>query len=156
MSAVFLTVQALLANATVTGVTSTRVQPFPLKQGTALPAIAIAMSNEEEEMMLAGSSQYPNATVQVHCVATTASDVIRLGEKVKGALRDLLFYDSNSPSNGGSFTKDALDFTDFSDDLTTFRRVMGYSLRWRGAVTAPADTGSGRRGGYFGSRFFGV
>lgn len=129
MSAVFLTIRALLANGTVTGVVSNRVQPFPLKQGTALPAIAVALSNEEDELTLSGSAQYPDTTVQVHCVATSATAAIQLGEKVKGALRDLLF--SDSPPVNASFTKDALDFTDYSDDLTTHRRVMGFSVRWR-------------------------
>lgn len=129
MSAVFMTIRALLCKTTVTAVTSTRIEPFPLKLGTALPAIAVALSAEEEEMLLSGSSQYPQATVQVHCIATTASDAIRLGEKVKVALRDLLF--SDSPPVNASFVKDSLDFTDYSDDLTTHRRVMGYSVRWR-------------------------
>ena len=129
MSAVFMTIRALLANGTVTGVVSDRVQPFPIKQGTALPALAVALSAEDIEMMLSGSSQYPNATVQVHCITTTATSAIQLGDKVKGALRDLNF--SDSPPISASFIKDALDFTDFSDDLTTFRRVMGFSVRWR-------------------------
>jgi len=129
MSAVFMTIRALLANGTVTAVVSDRVQPFPIKQGTALPALAVALSAEDIEMMLSGSSQYPNATVQVHCITTTATSAIQLGEKVKGALRDLNF--SDSPPISASFIKDALDFTDFSDDLTTFRRVMGFSVRWR-------------------------
>jgi len=129
MSAVFMTIRALLANGTVTAVVSDRVQPFPIKQGTALPALAVALSAEDIEMMLSGSSQYPNATVQIHCITTTATSAIQLGEKVKGALRDLNF--SDSPPISASFIKDALDFTDFSDDLTTFRRVMGFSVRWR-------------------------
>ena len=129
MSAVFMTVRALVANTTVNAVISGRAMPFPLKQGTALPAIAVAMSDEDEPLMLAGSSRYPNATVQVHCIATTASDAIRLGEKVKAALRDLYF--SDSPPVGASFVKDALDFTDFADDLSSYRRVIGFSVRWR-------------------------
>lgn len=129
MSAVFLTIRGLLANGTVNAVVSDRVQPHPIKQGTGLPAIAVAMSSEEEELLLSGSSRYPQATVQVHCIATTATSAISLGEKVKGALRDLYF--SDSPPIGASFTKDAVDFTDYADDLSTFRRVMSFSVRWR-------------------------
>lgn len=129
MSAVFMTVRGLLANATVTAVTSTRIQPAPVKQGTVLPAIGVAMSAEVEEEMLSGSSQYPEASVQVHCIAATATAAISLGEKVKVALRDLYF--SDSPPIGASFVKDAVDFTDFTDDLTTHRRVMSFSVRWR-------------------------
>jgi hypothetical protein len=69
MSAVSLTINALLAQAGVTALVSTRIKPFPLPQGQALPAIAVAMSAEDEEYLLGGASQYPEATVQVHCTA---------------------------------------------------------------------------------------
>ncbi len=124
-----MTIRALLADATVTAVTSTRIQPFPVKQGTLLPAIAVALSGEIEEEMLSGSSQYPEASVQVHCIAPTATAAIQLGEKVKVALRDLYF--SDAPPVGASFVKEAVDFTDFTDDLTTYRRVMSFTVRWR-------------------------
>jgi hypothetical protein len=130
-SAVSLTVKALLAASPVTAIVSTRVQPLPLKLGTALPAIAVAMSSEDDRLTLSGASQYPESTVQVHCIASTATDAIALGEAVKRALRDLLYTNSDSPPVKASFVKDPLDFTDFADDLTTHRRVMGYSLRWR-------------------------
>ncbi|RWN33431.1 hypothetical protein [Mesorhizobium sp.] len=131
MSAVSLTIKALLAQGNVTGVTSTRVRPFPLPQGEALPAIAVAMSAEDEEYLLAGSGQYPSATVQIHCIALKASDAIELGEKVKVALRDLLYTSADSPPVRASFQKDAIDFTDFADDLSTHRRVMSFNVRWR-------------------------
>lgn len=129
MSAVFMTIRALLSKTAVTAITSTRIQPAPVKQGTTLPAIAVAMSGEVEEEMLSGSSQYPEASVQVHCLAATATDAIKLGELVKVSLRDLYFTDS--PPVGASFVKEAVDFTDYTDDLTTHRRVMSFSVRWR-------------------------
>jgi len=131
MSAVSLTVKALLVSSPVTSIVSSRVYPFPLAQGTALPAIAIAMSAEDEPEMLSGSSRYPESTVQVHCIGTTAPSAIELGEAVKTRLRDLLYSTSDSPPIQASFLKDAVDFTDYSDDLTTHRRVMSFSLRWR-------------------------
>lgn len=129
MSAVFMTIRALLSKTAVTTVTSTRIQPAPIKQGALLPAIAVAMSGEVEEEMLSGSSQYPEASVQVHCLAATATAAIQLGELVKVSLRDLYFADS--PPVGASFVKEAVDFTDYTDDLTTHRRVMSFSVRWR-------------------------
>jgi hypothetical protein len=131
MSAVSLTINALLAQAGVTAVTSTRVKPFPLPQGLALPAIAVAMSSETEEQLLAGASQYPETSVQVQCIATKASEAIDLGEAVKNALRDRLYTSSDSPPVVASFQKDGVDFTDFADDLSTHRRVMAFSIRWR-------------------------
>ena len=130
-SAVSLTIKALLAQSGVTGTTSTRVRPFPLSQGESLPAIAVAMSAEDEEYTLSGAAQYPQTTVQIHCIALTGSAAIELGERVKEGLRDLLYTSSDSPPVKASFQKEPVDFTDFSDDLSTHRRVMAYSLRWR-------------------------
>lgn len=132
MSAVSLTIQALLAKAGVTGTTSTRIYPSVLPHSTALPAIAVSLSGEEEEMLLQGASQYPRASVQIHCVAATAKAAIELGEAVKTALRDHLYTDNDSPPTyRASFQKQSLDFTDYADNLTTHRRVMGYEVRWR-------------------------
>jgi hypothetical protein len=130
-SAVQLTINALLAQAGVIAVTSTRIKPFPLPQGLALPAIAVAMSAEDDAYTLAGASQYPETSVQIHCIALTASAAIESGERVKEGLRDLLYTSSDSPPVKASFQKEPIDFTDFSDDLSTHRRVMGFSLRWR-------------------------
>lgn len=128
MSAVALTIKALLAQAGVTGTTSTRIYPFPLPHTTTLPAIAVALSGEDEEQLLAGASQYAFSSVQVHCIAQKAKDAIALGEAVKTALRDHLF---TSGATKASFQKDGVDFTDYADDLSTHRRVMGFSVRWR-------------------------
>lgn len=131
MSAVSLTIKALLAQSTVTAVTSTRIYPLPLPLGTDIPAIAVAMSSEEEEYTLQGAAQYPNSTVQIHCIAEKARDANELGEKVKVALRDLLYNNGNSPPSNASFQKESTDFTDYADNLTTHRRVMTFSVRWR-------------------------
>lgn len=133
-SAVSLTVKALLAAPGVTGVVSTRVRPYPLPQGESLPAIAVAMSSEADEALLQGAARYPEATVQIHCIATGstgASTAIELGERVKEALRDLLYTSADSPPVKASFQKDPVDFTDFDDAITTQRRVMSFSVRWR-------------------------
>lgn len=132
MSAVSLTIKALLAKSGVTSVTSTRIYPGVLPHSTSLPAIAVSLSSEDEEMLLQGASQYPQASVQIHCVASKAKDAIELGEKVKTVLRDHLYTDGNSPPlYRASFQKEALDFTDYADNLTTHRRVMSFSVRWR-------------------------
>ena len=128
MSAVSLTIKALLAQASVTGTTSTRIYPFPLPPSTNLPAIAVAMSAEDETYLLQGASQYPETTVQIHCIAQKAKDALELGEKVKVALRDLLFA---SGAIRASFQKAGPDFTDYADNLSTHRRVMSFSVRWR-------------------------
>jgi hypothetical protein len=131
MSGVSLAIRALLVPSPVTAAVGSRVYPYPLPSTTALPAIAIAMSAEDEEMLLQGASVYPQTVVQVHCVAGSAKDAIELGEKVRDHLRDLAYVSADVPPEHASFEKDAVDFTDFSDDLSTHRRVMSFNLRWR-------------------------
>lgn len=132
IGAVSLTIKALLAASPVTAIVSTRIQPAPLLQGTTLPAIAVALSGEADEMLLAGASQYMESTVQVHCLygasETSSGDVQDLGETVKNALRDLLF---TSGSIKASFTKDPVDMSGFFEDASTHRRLMSFSIRWR-------------------------
>lgn len=130
-SAVSLTVKALLAAPGVTGVVSTRIRPYPLPQGESLPAIAVAMSSEADEYMLQGASQYPLSGVLLHCIGRSASEAIELGEAANRALRDLHYVTADSPAVHVSFQKGGVDFTDFADDLSTYRRVMGYDARWR-------------------------
>jgi hypothetical protein len=131
MSAVSLTIKALLAQSGVTSLVSTRIYPLPLPPSTTLPAIAVALSAEDEEMLLGGASQYAFASVQVHCIAASAGAAIDLGEAVKTALRDHYYANGDSPPSGASFIKEAVDFTDYSDNLTTHRRVMAFAVRWR-------------------------
>jgi hypothetical protein len=132
ITAVSLTIKALMAAPGVTAITGTRIEPMPVAQTTDLPAIAVALSAEDEAMLLAGSSHYPESSVQIHCLfrasQTSAGEVIDLGEAVKLALRDLLF---TSGTVKASFTKEPIDFTDFSEDASTHRRVMSFSIRWR-------------------------
>jgi len=128
ITAVSLAIKALSAQSSVTAITSTRIYVSPVPQGTVLPAIAVALSAEEEEYLLAGSSQYPQSTVQIHCLAAKGSAALDLGDTVKIALRDLLF---TSGSVKASFAKEAVDFTDYADDQSSARRVMSFSVRWR-------------------------
>jgi hypothetical protein len=130
-SAVSLTIKALLVPSPVTAIVASRVYPFPLPPSTALPAIAIAMSAETEDMLLQGASVYPQTSVQVHCIAAKASAAVELGEDVKDHLRDLHFV---AGTDHASFEKDSVDFTDYLDDLTTHRRVMTFNLRWRSSA----------------------
>lgn len=128
MSAVSLTIKALLADNPVKAVTSTHIYPFPIPLGTALPAIAVGMSGEDDQYTLSGANQFPESSVQIHCIAAKAKDAIELGEKVKSALQDLHY------TTGGAdawWSKEPLDFTDFADDQLTYRRVMSFAVRWR-------------------------
>jgi hypothetical protein len=128
ITAVSLAIKALSAQSSVTAITSTRIYVSPVPQGTALPAIAVALSAEDEAMLLAGSSQYPESSVQIHCLAAKGSAALDLGETVKLALRDLLF---TSGAIKASFSKEPIDFQELADDQSTARRVMSFAIRWR-------------------------
>ncbi|RVD16865.1 MAG: DUF3168 domain-containing protein [Mesorhizobium sp.] len=128
MSGVSLAIKALLSRAAVKAITGTRVYPFPLPPKTRLPAIAVAMAGEDDEYMLDGAGQYPETSLQFHCVAATAKAAIELGEVVKQEMRDLHYTAAGADA---LFTKEALDYTDFATDLSTHRRIMGFSNRWR-------------------------
>lgn len=128
MSGVSLTIKALLASDAVKALVARRVFPFPLPLKTKLPAIAVAMSGEDDDYLLDGAGKYPSTDVMVHCIAADTDTAIQLGETVKAELQDLHF------TAGGAdalFTKLALDYTDSATDLSTQRRIMGFSVRWR-------------------------
>lgn len=128
MSGVSLTVKALLSRTAVKAITGQRVYPFPLPPGAKLPAIAVAMSGEDDEYLLDGAARYPETALQLHCVAADAKAALELGEVVKQEMQDLHY------TAGGAdalFTKESLDYTDFATDLSTHRRLMGFSVRWR-------------------------
>lgn len=128
MSGVSLTIKALLSRSAITAVVAQRVFPYPLPLKTKLPAIAVAMSGEDDDYLLDGAGRYPLTDAQVHCVAADAATAIDLGETVKAELQDLHF------TVGGAdalFTKLPLDYTDSATDLSTQRRIMGFSVRWR-------------------------
>lgn len=131
MSAINLTIKALLAQSTVTAITSTRIHQDPLKLGTLLPAIAVAKSSEFEERLLQGSSQYRFASVQIHCIAEEKEDADALGEVVHSAMRDLLYNNGNSPPSSASFHREVTDYSDYASNLSSFRRVVAYEVRWR-------------------------
>lgn len=134
-SAVNLTIKALLAEATVTTLVSTRIYPAPIPLKTTFPAISIALTGEEDERLLGGFAQYPAASVQITCHGATAKSAIELGQTVKTALRDKLFtLTDGSPAvtvARADFAQEDLDFTDYDETQTSHRRILGFSVRWR-------------------------
>jgi hypothetical protein len=128
VSGVSLTIKALLSRAAVTAIVAQRVYPYPLPLKTKLPAIAVAMSGEDDDYLLDGAGRYPSTDVMIHCVAADADTAIELGETVKAELQDLHYTVAGADV---LFTKLPLDYTDSATDLSTQRRIMGFSARWR-------------------------
>lgn len=128
VSAVSLAVKALLADSNITALVSTRVYPDPIDIQTARPCISVSLVAEDEERLLSGSSQYPLSMVHISCHGTTATSVLNVGEAVKTALRDLRY---TTGGKSGDFKKTGPDFTDWSEDGRSHRRLIGYEIRWR-------------------------
>lgn len=134
MSAVSLTVQALMAQSSVTAVVGTnpaRIYPRKKPMMRALPAIAVRRSGEQETYLLQGASQYPESDVLVDCIAESMADADALGEIVKFAMQDLLYVTADSPSTYASFKKAPIDYDDDDHDRGTSIRTLGFTVRWR-------------------------
>lgn len=127
-SALKLAVQAVLAGTNATALVGTRVEPFPLRAGTARPAIAVSLVDETDGYHLDGAVEYPQSRVSFHCIAESATAADALAEALKA---DLLNYRGTLLSCEVTVFKAGSDYSDYADDLSTFRRVSDYVIRWR-------------------------
>ena len=129
MSAVAATIQALLDDATVTGVVSTRIYPLVLPQTAVPPAIVVTMAAEiDPGEHLAGIGAILNTRVNVQCLSTDPAQVMRLGESVRAALHGRA---GTFNSWSVQFRKAENDMTDHDENRTIFRRVIGFRVWWR-------------------------
>lgn len=137
MSALRITIAALLAAPGVSAAVGARVYPFIAPQGSAWPHIIVGLVSEDDEQMLSGAGLFFDARVEVACIATSATAADALGEAVKVALQDVTnqaFDDGELPpgfSAVATILKDGADVSDYSDDLTVFRRIMDFRVRWQ-------------------------
>lgn len=130
MSAVAITVRALLAAPTVTAIVGQRVRPIEAEQGEEPPWILVHLISEPDDELLQGAGQFFDSRVSLECVHTRQDLVIQLGEAVKAALRDVHLATYGSWT--ASFFKEGTDLTDSSEDrVSSFRRIMDYRVRWR-------------------------
>jgi hypothetical protein len=123
-----LIVQALLDGTATTAIVGTRIEPFPLRSSTARPAIAVSLVDETDGYHLNGAIQYPQSRMSVHCIAETATAADALAEAVRADLQD---YRGTLLSCEVTIFKAGSDYSDYADDLSTFRRVCDYVVRWR-------------------------
>ena len=126
MSAVNIMIQLLLSKATVTAITSTRIEPYPLRSNR--PGIAVSLVSEVDGYKMDGSIGYPRSRVSVHCIAESATVADSIAEAVKLAIQD---HQGTVLTKGVTIFKSGSDYSDFTDDMATFRRVSDYEIRWR-------------------------
>lgn len=142
MSGLVIASKTLLANAGVTAIVgsgnSAKIYPIASSQTAGMPVIVLHLIHEDEEKLLAGSSEWPVSRISVECRASTPPAVDILGKAVIAAFRNKHRY-----AIGGyeaTFSKEGSDVTDASEETNTgglpavFRRIIDFHIRWRTAV----------------------
>lgn len=132
MSALAVAIQALLADPTVFGLVSGRVYPLVAPQGAAYPNLIVHMVFENEDMLLAGASEFAEARVSIECRAKDATTANTLAERVKDAFRGV--QERSVSGCVASIRKEGTDVSDFSDDASVFRRILDFYVWWRKAA----------------------
>lgn len=130
-NAISITVQALLGGSGVTAIVGARVEPLTAPQAGTLPDIIVNQSTSQDEMLLEGQGQYPNARIRTECRARTRTAVIALGDAVIARLRNL--RGAFAGVEVTSFLQTETDMTDNAEDFSTYRRVIDWYVRYRSA-----------------------
>lgn len=133
MSALTATVKMLLAGSGVTALVGQRIVPgVPPQDFLLLTCICVHLLHDEEEELLQGASQWPEARVSIECRAATLNDADKIGEAVVNWLRDKDRYLIDGVR--ATFRKEGSDETDGSEESTqgaptVSRRILDYYVK---------------------------
>jgi hypothetical protein len=100
------------------------------------PFIVVSLVSERSNSRLEDAAGQYEALVSIACHAAGPAALIDFSEEVKADLERITLgaYDDGNvpPTNavGFSFHKAEADVTDFSDNLSIFRRVMDFRVLW--------------------------
>lgn len=139
MSATTIVIAVLKADADLAEAIGGAVFGVMAPQGQDRPYIIVRLVAENDTILLGGVGQFPEARVQVDCVADDPATADALAEQVKGVLQTVI---NRTVDNGESppgvvgvahILKVGGDFQDWSEDRGVFRRVTDYAVRWRHA-----------------------
>lgn len=130
-----LVVEALLQDDPVADIVGSAIFPLVIPQGQALPALTVSRVAEEEDITINGSGGRFESRVTVACHATDYRTADELGEAVKSCLTALVHAELEAgapPVAIGIVTawKASGDISDYSPDLSVFRRSIDFYLRW--------------------------
>lgn len=129
MSALTIVRGILTANSTITAVVVDRVWPVEKVQGKPNPAIVITLISEEDGRHLGGSDRYPLARFVVDCLGDTFPSADALGDAVNAALID--YRGTVGGVAVDDVAADDLDFFDRGEQGDTWRRRLGFRIRYR-------------------------
>lgn len=114
-----------------------KIYPSVAPQGVNPPYIVVHKPAQLNRQLVAGPSGYPRARVSLESVAMSAADADTIGElllSVLGNVTNETIESSGSPPEvSGVATIMAADFDmdDYSDDRSTYRRIIDFYLDWR-------------------------
>lgn len=136
MSAPKIVINRLLAAAGVTAVVGARVFPILAPHNTQPPLIvAHLISTVDLGRTINAAGDYFRSVVQVDCIAAgmpaAAGHVIDLGEAVIAALNGIIKQTVAGCSDVDILLNDGEDFTEYDQELQTFRRVLRFTVMWR-------------------------
>lgn len=139
MSPLQIITQLLLQNDDVAGLVGGNIRSFQAEQGLEPPYIVLQLAGGGDEQMLTGSAKYPDKRVSVAVIALDGVEADDIGNAVIAALGDVIKQTvtsaEGSPSEVIAQDVDVMesdsDYTDWSEDQTTVRRVIDFNVRWR-------------------------
>jgi|GEM_PF-2376559 len=139
MSPLQIITQLLLQNDEVAGLVGGHIRSFQAEQGLAPPYIVLQLAGGGDEQLLIGSAKYPDKRVSVAVISLDGVEADDIGNAVIRALGDVVKQTvtsaEGSPSEVIAHDVDVIesdsDYTDWSEDQTTVRRVIDFNVRWR-------------------------
>lgn len=139
MSPLQIITELLLQDTAVTDIVASKIRSFKAEQNLAPPYIIVNLAGGGDEQMLTGMGKYPDKRVSIACISADDVEADDLGNAVIAALGDVVkrtvYSERGSPSVLVARDVDVIesdsDFTDWSDDQSTVRRVIDFNVRWR-------------------------
>lgn len=130
MSAVAITIQALLADATVTALVGERIDPIKPSQESAESCIVVNQVAESDHPIFSGpQSGFYQSRVQIDCRSNTATKALALGDAVRDALQNIVRQ--TFASGEATFFKEGVDITGEMDEADLYMRSMDFYVYWR-------------------------
>jgi len=123
---VFITIQALLAEPTVTAVVGDRIHPVRAPQGDTLPNIVVHLIAEPVDPLLCEDA--PVSRVQIDSRAGDATTAITLGETVSTTLNAI--NNQTIATKRATFQKEGSDVTGENDKADTIIRSTDFDVHW--------------------------
>lgn len=107
-----------------------RIYPVVAPQTVSPPYITITQIDEEDHQTLLGAGQYYVSRVEISIVGLNATFAVNSGEIVKHSF-DEVIKASIAGATSVDIMKTGVDFVDYNDTRTEFRRLMEFYVYWR-------------------------